>query len=91
MIGHLNHRYTHLEYKEFTKNLIGSLVTMNLGEKNYGAGIILKHRRYHGEIHLNIAWFCSPHFKLKEERKFGWHNYERVTIVSSIGEIQNGH
>lgn len=84
----LHYGYTHHEYKEFTKNLIGSLVTLETdkGEKNYGSGIVLRHRRFHGEIHLNIAWFCSPHFRFKEERKFGWHNYERVRIVSTTGE-----
>tara|TARA_R110002110_G_scaffold384698_1_gene596317 strand:+ start:172 stop:444 length:273 start_codon:yes stop_codon:yes gene_type:complete len=84
--GSLGYKYTHQEYKEFSKNLIGSLVKMAMGEKMYGTGIILKHRRYYGEIHLNIAWFCSPHFAFKRERMFGWHNYERVRIVSITGE-----
>ena len=82
MIGRRGLRYTYQEYKDLTKEIIGSLVVMTIGEKNYGVGIVLKHRRYHGEVHLNVAWVCSPHFRFKEERKIEWHNYERVKIIS---------
>ena len=80
---HRNLRYTYEEYKELTRNIIGSLVVMVMGEKNYGVGVVLKHRRYHGEVHINIAWVNSPHFRFKEERKFEWHNYERVKVISA--------
>ena len=33
--------YTLEEYKDLTDNLIGSLVSLSVGEKNYGVGIIL--------------------------------------------------
>ena len=82
MIGNVRYRYTHEEYKELSKGIIGSLVVMIIGEKNYGVGVVLKHRRYHGEVHLNIAWLSSPHFRFKEERMFEWHNYERVKVIS---------
>lgn len=75
-----------LEYKELTAGIIGDLVRLNAGEENLGVGVILNHRRYHGEIHLKIAWLCSPHIRFKSERTVGWHNYERIRFISSIGE-----
>ena len=75
-----------LEYKELTAGIIGDLVRLNAGEENLGVGVVLKHRRYHGEIHLKIAWLCSPHIRFKSERTVGWHNYERIRFISSIGE-----
>ena len=82
----INYRYTMLEYKELTAGIIGDLVRLNAGEENLGVGVVLKHRRYHGEIHLKIAWLCSPHIRFKSERIVGWHNYERIRFISSIGE-----
>ena len=75
-----------LEYRDLTAGIVGDLVRLNMGEENLGVGVILKHRRYHGEIHLKIAWFCSPHIRFKSERTVGWHNYERISFISSIGE-----
>lgn len=87
MIGRTNYRYTYEEYKNFTKSIIGSLVRLKVEEKNYGVGIVLNHRRYHGEIHIKIGWFCSPHFRFKLERNIGWHNYERIRFISkTLGE-----
>ena len=82
MIGNISYRYTCEEYRQLSKGIIGSLVVMAIGEKNYCVGIVLNHRRYHGEFHLNIAWISSPHFRFKEERMFEWHNYERVRVIS---------
>jgi hypothetical protein len=82
----INYRYTMLEYKELTAGIVGDLVRLNMGEENLGVGVVLKHRRYHGEIHLKIAWLCSPHIRFKSERTLGWHNYERIRFISSIGE-----
>jgi len=82
----INYRYTMLEYRELTKEIIGDLVGLSMGEENLGVGVVLKHRRYHGEIHLKIAWLCSPHIKFKCERTVGWHNYERIGFISSKGE-----
>lgn len=86
MIGRTKLRYTLAEYKDFTKYIIGDLVRLKVGEENLGVGVVLNHRRYHGEIHIKIAWISSPHILFAVERTVGWHNYERVQFVSTIGE-----
>ena len=76
--------YTLEEYKDLTDNLIGSLVSLSVGEKNYGVGIILNHRRYHGYIHVRVGWLNSPRIRFKEVRKIEWLSYERIRLVSKI-------
>ena len=85
----INNRYTYSEYNDLTKGIVGNLVRLNVGEKNLGVGVVLNHRRFHGEIHIKIAWFSSPHIVFKEERIIGWHNYERIHFISLVGDRKN--
>jgi hypothetical protein len=79
-------RYTVEEYFNLSKDLIGSLVTLNMGTlgdgENSGVGVVVSHRRWYGCIHVYVHWFSSPYFNFKFERQVGWHEYERLTILS---------
>ena len=76
--------YTLEEYVHLTNNVVGSLVSLSIGEKNYGVGVILNHRRYHGYIHLKVGWVISPRIRFKEVRKTEWLSYERIRFVSKV-------
>lgn len=70
------------EYEEICKGLVGSLAALCIDGKNYGVGVITNHRRFHGEVHVKVGWFVSPHFKFKTERVSEWLMYSRLNIIS---------
>tara|TARA_B100001113_G_C21120156_1_gene627065 strand:- start:4125 stop:4376 length:252 start_codon:yes stop_codon:yes gene_type:complete len=74
--------YTLEEYGDLSKNIIGSLVSLAIGEKNYGVGIVLSHRRYHGYIHIKVAWLNSPRIRFKTMRRTEWLSYDRIRFIS---------
>ncbi len=75
-------RYTYEEYYELSKNLTGSLVALDMDGKNYGVGIIISHRRWYGHFHVYVHWMSSPYINYKLERTVGWHEFERLVILS---------
>ena len=81
-------RYTPDEYKELSEKLVGSLVTLDMDGENYGVGVVVSHRRWYGHFHVYVFWITSPYFKFKFDRQSGWHEFERLTILSK--SIQQG-
>jgi len=75
-------RFTPNEYQQLSNNLVGSLVTLGIEGENYGVGVIVNHRRWYGHFHVYVFWITSPYVKFKFERQTGWHEYERLTILS---------
>ena len=75
-------RYTPNEYKQLSEDLTGSLVTLDVSGENYGVGVVVNHRRWYGHFHVYVFWITSPYFKFKLERQTGWHEFERLTILS---------
>ena len=75
-------RYTPDEYKDLSKKLVGSLVSLDMDGENYGVGVVVKHRRWYGHFHVYVFWITSPYIKFDLERKTGWHEFERLTILS---------
>ena len=75
-------RYTIDEYKQLSKNLTGSLVTLGEKGENSGVGVVVSHRRWYGHFHVYVFWITSPYAKFKINRRSGWHEFERLTILS---------
>ena len=75
-------RFTPNEYKELSIKLIGSLVSLDMDGENYGVGVVISHRRWYGHFHVYVFWITTPYRKFKIERRMGWHEYERLTILS---------
>ena len=74
--------YTLEEYEAVAKGIVGSLVALSIDGENYGVGVILQHRRFHGEFHIKVAWLNCPHFNFRVQRNIEWLNYERVSFIS---------
>ena len=78
--------YSIAEYKQIKGSLIGSLVCFywdhdeGIIEKR-GTGIVIDARREKGRIFVKVAWAKSPFISFKEERKVGWHSYDRLFIL----------
>ncbi len=75
-------RYTPIEYKQLSDKLIGSLVSLGVDGENCGVGVVISHRRWYGHFHVYVFWISSPYFKFKLDRQSGWHEFERLTILS---------
>ena len=74
--------YLCYEYKQLSEDLNGSLVTLDVSGENYGVGVVVNHRRWYGHFHVYVFWITSPYIKFKFERQTGWHEFERLTILS---------
>ena len=82
-----------LNKKEIKESIIGSLVCMTsddgeLGISKSGVGIILDIRKEKGNILAKIVWTRSPFFSFKEERKVGWHLFERLFILQNKNGVK---
>ncbi len=75
-------RYTHEEYYKLSENLTGSLVALNIDGKNFGVGIIVAHKRWYGHFHVYVHWMSSPYSHYDLARCTGWHEFERLVILS---------
>ena len=75
-------RYTPDEYEQLSEDLTGSLVTLGIKGENCGVGIVVNHRRWYGHFHVYVFWITSPYIKFNLQRQTGWHEFERLTILS---------